>query len=103
MVKEGLRQVVTHVVLFRLRDRSYESMQKARDVLLSMEDKIPFLRSLEVGIDALRTERSYDLALIARFDSFEDLEKYRDHPDHLEVLRYIRSVAESSVVVDYES
>jgi hypothetical protein len=95
--------MITHVVLFKLKDASQKSVEKARDVLLGMKGEIPLLRHLEVGMDVLRSERSYDVALITRFDSMEDLKAYQIHPIHLEVAKYINSVKEASIAVDYES
>lgn len=95
--------MITHVVLFKLKESSQNSIEKARDVLLGMRGKIPLLRHLEVGMDVLRSERSYDIALVTRFDSMEDLKAYQVHPIHLEVAKYINSVKETSIAVDYES
>ena len=95
--------MITHVVLFKLKDKSQESVGKARDVLLGMRGKITSLRHLEVGMDILHSERSYDIALITRFDSMENLKAYQVHPIHLEVAKYINSVKETSIAVDYES
>jgi len=66
--------MITHVVLFKLKDRSVQSVEKAKDVLLGLKSKIPFLRYIEVGTDVLHSERSYDIALITKFDSIEDLQ-----------------------------
>lgn len=95
--------MITHVVFFKLKDRSIESVKKAAEVLRSLEGSVPQLRHIEVGIDALKTDRSYDIALITRFDSLEDLDKYQNHPFHLEVADYIGKVKESVVAVDYET
>jgi hypothetical protein len=95
--------MITHVVLFKLKDTSQKSVEKARDVLSGMKGKIPLLRHLEVGMDVLHSERSYDIALITRFDSMNDLKAYQMHPIHLEVAKYINSVKEASIAVDYES
>ncbi len=92
--------MLTHIVLFKLKDRL--NSQKARDVLLGMKGKIPQLRDIEAGIDVLHSERSYDLALVTKFDSMEDLKAYQVHPVHIEVLKYMTSVMESSITVDYE-
>jgi len=94
--------MITHIVLFKLKDRSPESVEKARAKLASLAGKIPQLRHLEVGADVLHTDRSYDLALVARFDNLEDLQAYQIHPVHQEVVKYILSVRESMVAVDYE-
>ena len=95
--------MITHVVLFRFKDRSPQSIEKARAVLAGLAGKIPQLRHLEVGVDILHLDRSYDLALVTRFDSLMDLEAYQVHPLHQEVVKYISSVRESAVSVDYES
>jgi len=95
--------MITHVVLFKLKDSSQNNIEKARDVLLGMRGKIQLLRHLEVGMDVLHSERSFDIALITRFDSMEDLKAYQVNPIHLEVAKYINSVKEVSIVVDYES
>lgn len=95
--------MITHVVLFRLKDRSKKNIERTRDMLTALKDRIPVLRSFEVGTDIIRSERSYDLALVARFDSLDGLEAYRIHPDHVNVVDYIAQVKESSIAVDYES
>lgn len=95
--------MITHVVLFRLKDRSPESVARAREVLLSMEGRIPQLRSLQAGADVLHTERSFDLCLIARFNSLEDLQAYQDHPVHQEAVAYMNQVRDATVTVDYET
>jgi hypothetical protein len=95
--------MITHVVLFKLKDRSPQSIKKARDVLLGLKGKVPVLRYLEVGIDFLKSERSYDIALITKFDSMDDLQAYQAHPVHLEVAKYIMAERESAISVDFES
>jgi hypothetical protein len=96
--------VITHIVFFKLSMPTPENIAGAREKLLSMNGKIPELRHLEVGIDVIRSERSYDLALITRFDSLADLQAYQVHPRHAgDVLPYVKSVCSSIVAVDYES
>jgi len=95
--------MIAHIVLFKLKDRSPQSVEKARDVLLRLKGRIPLLRQLEVGIDVLHSERSYDIALVTKFDSLEELEAYQKHPVHVEVAKYMTSVRESAIAVDYDS
>ena len=93
---------LTHIVLFKLKDRSPRNVENAREVMMSMKGKIPQLRHLEVGIDILHSERSYDLALVTKFDSLEEMQNYQAHPVHVEVSKYMTSVRESAITVDYE-
>ena len=95
--------MITHIVLFKLKDRSRKSVEKVRDILLGMEGKIPQLRHLEVGIDILHSGRSFDIALITRFDSLEEMQAYQEHPVHVEVANYMTTARELAVTVDYES
>lgn len=91
----------THIVFFKLKNK--DKVDEARNILLSMEGKIPQLKGLEVGVDVLHSERSYDLALITRFDSLEDMNTYSVSEYHVnEVLKYLKPMLESSKVVDYE-
>jgi hypothetical protein len=95
--------MITHIVLFKLKDRSLMSLEKARDILFGLKYKISQLLYLEVGADVLHSERSYDIALITKFDSMEDLQAYQAHPIHLEVAKYIMSESQSAIAVDFES
>ncbi len=94
--------MITHVVLFKLKDRTAESIEKARVVLAGLKGKVPSLKGLEVGTDVIRSERSYDMALVARFEDLAGLDAYQNHPAHLEAVKYMASAGESSVAVDYE-
>ncbi len=96
--------MITHIVFFKLTNPANETAAIVRDKLLSMEGKIPQLRHLEAGIDMIRSERSYDVALVTRFDTLDDLQAYQVHPYHAgEVVPLMKSVCSSVVAVDYES
>ena len=96
--------MITHIVLFKLAEPTPANIAKARDLLLGMEGKVPMLRHLEVGVDVLRSERSYDLALYTKFDSMDDLKGYQVDPYHGgTVAPYMKSISSSVAVADYES
>jgi len=90
-----------HVVLFKLKDRSAASVA-ATHAQLSSLTTIETLRGYEVGADIIHSPRSYDLALIARFDDMAGYELYRDHPIHQPVLAHTREAAETIIAVDFE-
>ena len=95
--------MLTHIVLFKLSERTPENAQKLREVLLGMAGRIPQIRHMEVGVNVVPSERACDVALFQRFDSLPDLQEYQAHPNHQEVLKYIHAVTASRVSVDYES
>lgn len=92
----------THVVLFKLREPTNENIKYLSDILKGMRGNIPQLKEVEVGIDELKSERSFDACLITRFDSLEDMQAYQVHPYHVnEVLAKIKPYIEVSKVADY--
>lgn len=95
--------MITHIVLFKLKDKSTENLENTRNILMGMENKIPQLKHIEVGIDITNSDRSYDIGLLTKFDSTQDLKTYQINPLHLEVAEYIFSIGESLAVLDYES
>ncbi|RED65558.1 Dabb family protein [Cohnella lupini] len=95
--------MITHIVLFKLKDNSPEAVERTVQVLRDMEGKIDELRHLEVGTDILHSERSYDIGLVTKFDSMAALQAYQVHPVHKKVIEHVTSVREASVSVDYES
>lgn len=95
--------MITHIVFFKLKDGSEESVARTAQVLRDMEGQIEVLKSIEVGIDVLHSERSYDIALITKFESMEALEVYQVHPVHKKVIEHMAQVREASVSVDFES
>lgn len=91
--------MLTHVVLFKFPDPA--AAQTAADKLAAMEGRVETLRAIEVGVDISKSARSFDVALITRFDDQAGLEAYAVHPVHLEVVAYIKAHAEKSIVVDF--
>jgi diamine N-acetyltransferase len=96
-------QPLTHVVLFKLKDRSPEAVANTAEVLRSMDGKIAPLQAIEVGVNVVPSPRAYDIALITRFASLADMELYQAHPIHQGVLAHMREVMEGAVAVDFET
>ena len=94
--------MVKHIVMFKLTEKTSKNMELATDSLRSLENKIETLKSIEIGTDFLESDRSYDIVLTAHFDNQEGLKTYSSHENHLPVVKIMRSLCSSSVVVDYE-
>lgn len=95
--------MITHIVFFKLKDGSAESVERTAQVLRDMEGQIEELKSIEVGVDVVHSERSYHIALITKFDSMAGLDAYQVHPVHKKVIEHMTQVREASVSVDFES
>lgn len=93
--------MITHIVMFKFAEEG--ALEKVKELLEALPEKIPVLRHLEVGVNVVDSPRSWDAVLVTRFDSLDDLRAYQEHPDHVEAAAYIRSVLETSASVDYQS
>lgn len=94
--------MLRHIVFFKLKDPNPETLNKVKGLLENLKGKIPELLELEVGLDVVRSERSYDLALVTTFRSLDEMNAYQVHPLHVEVAQFIGTVRESAIAVDYE-
>ena len=95
--------MVTHIVMFAFLDENkMENISKAKEILEALMGKVPTLKSMEVGVNFSPEERAMDLSIITTFDDRTGLEAYAIHPDHLEVVEFIKRVVSGSKVVDYE-
>ncbi|MDZ7740258.1 MAG: Dabb family protein [Bacteroidota bacterium] len=100
--------MIKHIVMIKLKDFSSADektshARKFKQMLLDLVDKVPELLAMEVGLNFNEKPAAYDIVLISEFESREELDNYRIHPEHVKVLEYLREIMESTAVVDYES
>ncbi|BCZ49122.1 stress responsive protein [Clostridium gelidum] len=92
----------THIVLFKAKEPTEENLEFLEKTFLSMDGNIKELKQLEVGIDVVRSDRSYDIAIITRFESKEDYLAYDVNEFHVEkVKKVIGSYIEVSKTIDF--
>lgn len=89
-----------HVVCFRLKQSEKDKANEAKQKLLLLSS-IPEVKNIEVGLDEKKSERSYDIVLIVDFDNRDNYEIYDKHAVHQPVRKFMHSVYETSVAVDY--
>ncbi len=94
--------MITHIVLFKLKDRNEKNTAEALSLLRGLDGKIPALRGLTVGEDVSRAGRSYDLGIITRFDDLAGLETYRADPVHVVAAKRLNEICSSIVALDFE-
>ncbi|WP_236896872.1 Dabb family protein [Clostridium beijerinckii] len=93
--------MVINNLLLKLKNRDADSIKKTQEVLLSMREKIDVLIDIQAEINIRPSESNYDIILITKFASLEDLDKYLIHPNHLEVAKFIGSVLDTQASVCY--
>lgn len=94
--------MLVHIVMFQFKEENKEgNLARVKSMLEALPSKIDALKSMEVGIDVSKSERSFDLVLTSLFENQEGLNTYAVHPAHLEVVNVIKEVTSVSKVVDY--
>ncbi len=101
-----MKAILVHCVMWVFKDEALgaskqENILKFKQGLEKLSDIIPQLKYMKVGVDFKHTNMSADLMLTAHFDSEEDLEIYKNHPEHLKVSQFCKQVRESRMVCDY--
>jgi len=94
--------MVKHIVFFKLTDNSDKSRELVKERLLSLKEKVEVLQNIEVGLNFADEDRAYDIALLTDFENEDDLKTYANHPYHLEIVAFVKTVADSSKVVDFQ-
>lgn len=74
---------------------------ETKKMLLALEQSIEPLIKMEVGLNLSSRPAAFDLVLVADFKDEHGLNIYRDHPEHIKVLAYLKGVVEKTAVVDY--
>ena len=92
-----------HIVMWKIKDENKaENSAKIKEWLEGLKDKIDVIKSIEVGINVEKSDSSYDLVLVSEFNSQKELDEYQVNPLHKEAAAFIKGVATSRIVVDYE-
>jgi Stress responsive A/B Barrel Domain len=94
--------MLKHVVLFRFKQTTGEAeIDTLIDGLSALPELIPEIREYVFGRDIVRSERSYDFALISAFDDLPAMQRYQVHAEHQKVIAHVKSICESILAVDF--
>lgn len=98
--------MIKHIVMWKLKEVAecgdrIQNARKMKHDLEALKSKIPQIKNIEVGLNSLPSEGSYDVVLYSEFESEKDLDAYQKHPEHLKVAEFIGTVKERRAVVDY--
>ena len=99
--------MVKHIVMWKLKDHAngadkHENAKKMKSILEALKDKIKEIKRLEVGINAKDSDGASDVVLYSEFESFEALEAYIKHPEHIKAANFVGEIRSERRMVDYE-
>ena len=95
--------MITHVVMFKLRDNSPDHARHCKALLDGLPEEIEEIGDWSVGVDIVGSPRSWDLVLVSTFDDLDALQRYQVHEAHVEVANYLIEASEVRASVDYET
>ncbi|WP_226002242.1 Dabb family protein [Paenibacillus sp. BJ-4] len=90
--------ILNHVLL-KLKDRSLEHIEQVQTVLLGLRGEIQVLLDVQAEVNVRPGPSAYDLILITKFASLEDMDEYLIHPAHQEVAKWMGTVLETQASV----
>jgi hypothetical protein len=93
--------MIEHIVLFRMHPENKDLVNELKDRLDALEEKIDEVVKIETGINFAERSDAYDLLLKVHVKDESGLKAYAQHPDHQEVLGFIKKVVEQTAVVDF--
>ncbi|MET1043902.1 MAG: Dabb family protein [Microbacteriaceae bacterium] len=96
--------MIRHIVSWKLNtegEAKLEAATQIADSLRALVGEVPQIKSLSIGPDAVGNG-NWDLALVADFDSVDDLTGYIEHPAHQALVPFIRSHIAERSCVDFE-
>ena len=79
-----------------------ETCEKIKELLIGLNSKIPGLINIEVGINTLKADNTYDVILIGDFESKEAYALYSQHPEHAKIVPFFKTLTLERSIVDYE-
>jgi hypothetical protein len=94
--------MLKHVVVCKFKKSASESaIAEVEKELGGLPAVIAEIMEFEYGRDVLRSERSYDFALVSEFENLEKMQLYQVHPAHQKAAAKLKEICDSIVIVDF--
>tara|TARA_R110001583_G_scaffold50403_2_gene157315 strand:- start:10479 stop:10781 length:303 start_codon:yes stop_codon:yes gene_type:complete len=99
--------MLKHIALFKF--NKFESIEekenyynRIKDVFDGLEDRVPAIKSLQIGFDELQSVSSYDFVVNVVLENMEALPEYMNHPEHVKTGKIVRERMLDKKTIDYE-
>ena len=96
-----LRHIVSWKFAGETRDERDAQAARAVDLIEPLRERVASVRALTLHRNELFDGANYDLTLIADFDDAEGLAAYAQHPEHLPVVDYMKTVTSARAATDF--
>ena len=93
--------MIRHVIMWKFKEEEHEAMQQFLAGLQALNGVIPEIKRMEIGVNC-KEGNNFDACLIADFEDFDALERYKKDPRHVAVSQLCKSIRESRGAVDFD-
>jgi len=98
--------MIKHIALFKFekfaniqeKENYYSRLKAAFD---GLENRVPAIKSLQIGFDELETESSYDFVVNVVLENMAALTEYMNHPEHVKAGKVVREKMIDKKAIDY--
>lgn len=95
--------MIIHVALFKFKPEvSKEVIDTAMDEVRVLRNKIPQILEIAAGENFSKHSKGLTHAIVVKFNSREDIDAYRAHPDHKPIADKLDQMEEDSIGVDFK-
>lgn len=93
--------MIKHIVIWKFKENEEKRMKQFLEGLNSLKAIIPEIKYMETGVN-INPNNEYNAILISEFKDMEDLEKYKNHPEHIKVSNLCKEIRIDRQAIDYE-
>ena len=93
--------MIRHVIMLKFKEEEQENMKKFLSGLQALDGVIPEILRMEIGVNC-KDGNNFDACLIADFEDFEALERYKNDPRHVAVSSLCKSIRTARGAVEFE-
>lgn len=100
--------MLQHIVMWKLKDNALGKDKNAlaaelKERLMGLVGKVPEIRGFQVGFNVIPGPTAHDVVLVSAFDDKAALNRYVNHPQHLEVVEFVKQIVAERRAVDFEA
>ncbi len=97
--------MVKHIVMWNLKEKAdgktkSENIMQIRDMCYALRNTTP-VNHIEVVESFTDHPSAYELVLYTEFENKHDLNTYLQHPEHLNVVNFLKKVVDQRAIADY--
>ena len=94
--------MLNHIVIMKFKSEVTEAdITELEKQLDELPNSVFEIQMYEFGCDVLKTERSYDFAIVSLFANETALARYQTHPEHVKVAATLKRLCENIITVDF--